>query len=434
MGTAVAMETWKGQVIDGKFPLLERLGGSARSDVFLTELPEHAAQKAAIKLIPADGRDAERTISRWQAIAQVRQPSLVRIFHVGRCSINSVPLLYAVMEYAEEDLSQILPSRPLTPAEAGDMLRGILDVLEFIHKNGFVHGHLKPSNIMAVEDHLKISSDTLQKAGERSDHSVETGPYDAPELGSGELAPAADIWSVGVTLVAALSQKPPAWDRSAKTEPVVAESIPEPFQQIAQQCLRLDPSQRCTLEEIKARLQPAPVPVRRNSRTGALIAAQVALIVLLAAFWLVGHRGPAKAPPISARHENHPMASAAPAPAPEVSVQTGTVTGAVAERVMPNVSQGARNTIQGKIRVTVRVDVDSAGQVSEATLERAGPSKYFARQALAAAHAWKFQPPQVDGKAVPSKWTIQFRFGRAGTEAIPAETAARIADSSVKVR
>jgi len=434
MSTAVAMETWKGQVIDGKFPLLERLGGSAGSDVFLTELPEHAAQKAAIKLIPANGRDVERTISRWQDIAQICQPSLVRIFHVGRCSISSVPLLYAVMEYAEEDLSQVLPSRPLTPAETGDMLGGILDVLEFIHKNGFVHGRLKPSNIMAVEDHLKISSDTLQKAGEHSDHSVETGPYDAPELDSGELSPAADIWSVGVTLVAALSQKPPAWDRSGKTEPVIAESIPGPFQQIAQQCLRLDPSQRCTLGEIKARLQPAPVAVKRDSRTGALIGAQVALLALLAAFWLVGHRGPAKAPPMSARHENHPAASAAPAPAPEANVQTGTVKGEVAERVMPNVSQAARDTIQGKIRVTVRVDVDNAGRVSEATLERAGPSKYFARQALTAARAWKFQPPQVDGKAVPSKWTIQFRFGRAGTEAIPAETAPRIADSGVKVR
>jgi TonB family protein len=422
MSTAVAIETWKGQVIDGKFPLLERLGGSARSDVFLTKLPGQTAQKAAIKLILADERDSERTISRWEAIAKLSHPHLARIFHVGRCELNSAALLYVVMEYAEEDLSQVLPSRPLTPAETGDLLRGLVDVLAFLHEKSFVHARLKPSNVMAVDDHLKISSDTLQRSGERCDDSAELGPYDAPELGSGELSPAADIWSLGITLVAALSQKPPAWDRSTKGEPVLVESIPEPFREIARQCLRLDPSRRYTLENIKARLQPAAVSVRRKSRTGALIAAQVALIALLAGLWLVGHRGSAKAPPMSAKQENHVSASAPQPSAPAPHAQTGIIQGAVAERVLPNVSQGARDTIQGKIRVTVAVDVDSAGEVSEATLERPGPSKYFARLALASARAWKFQPAQVDGKPIPSKWTIRFRFGRAGTEAIPSET------------
>lgn len=421
MSTAVAIDSWRGQLVDGKFPLLERLGGSERSDVFLTELPGQGLQKAVIKLIPADNRSPERTISCWEAIAKLSHPHLVRIFHVGRCKINSAALLYVVMEYAEEDLSQILPSRPLTPAEAGDMLRALVDVLAFLHERGFVHCRLTPSNVMAVDDRLKISSDTLQRSREQSDIPAELRAYDAPEIASGKISPAADVWSLGITLVAALTQKPPAWDRSTKSDPLLAESIPEPFHQIAHECLRLDASQRCTLEQIKARLQPAPVSVRSKSRTGVLIPAQIGLIVLLAGLWLVGHRGSIKAPQKTAQQGKHVSTVTPPPPAPAVKVQTGMVQGAVSERVIPNVSQGARNTIQGKIRVTVGLVVDTAGEVSEATLERPGPSKYFARQALAAARRWRFQPAQLDGKSVPSKWTIQFRFGRSGTEAIPSE-------------
>jgi TonB family protein len=421
MSTAVAIETWKDQVVDGKFPLLQRLGGSAQSDVFLTDLPGQPVQKAVIKLVPVGRRNAEKTISRWQAISRISHPHLARIFHLGRCNMNSIPLLYAVMEYAEEDLSQVLPLRPLTATEAGDLLRGLVDVLAFVHEQGFVHSHLKPSNIMAVNDHLKISSDSLQRAGDRLDDSKELGVYDAPELASAELSPAADVWSLGITLVTATTQKPPAWDRPSNNPPVIADSVP--FQEIVQGCLRLDPNQRLTLAQIQAILQPAPVPVKRKSRTGALIAAQVALIALLAVFWVVGHRGPSKSPKFAATPASQPSNAPAAVPsAPATTSPTGTVQGSVAEKVMPNVSPGARNTIQGKIKITAKVMVDDTGQVSEAKLERAGPSKYFARQTLAATRAWKFQPPEVDGKPVSSQWTINFRLSRAGTETTASQT------------
>ncbi len=69
------------------------------------------------------------------------------------------------MEYAEEDLSQILPERPLTPGEAREMLDPVLDALSYLHEKGFVHGHFKPSNIMVVDDQVKLSCDNLEVAG-----------------------------------------------------------------------------------------------------------------------------------------------------------------------------------------------------------------------------------------------------------------------------
>ncbi len=53
--------------------------------------------------------------------------------------MDGAPVLYAVMEFAEEDLSQILPVRPLAPAEVSDLLPPLLDGLSYLHQKGFVH-------------------------------------------------------------------------------------------------------------------------------------------------------------------------------------------------------------------------------------------------------------------------------------------------------
>jgi serine/threonine protein kinase len=85
----------------------------------------------------------------------------MRIYDAGRCRLDGTSLLYLVTEYAEEDLSQILPQRALTPSEATDMLPPLLDTLAYLHSKGFVHGRIKPSNVHATEDQLKLSADEI---------------------------------------------------------------------------------------------------------------------------------------------------------------------------------------------------------------------------------------------------------------------------------
>jgi TonB family protein len=81
---------------------------------------------------------------------------------------------------------------------------------------------------------------------------------------------------------------------------------------------------------------------------------------------------------------------------------------------MPQVSPSARRTIQGTIKVRVRVDVDAAGNVVKAKLESAGPSKYFSRVAMEAAREWKFDPAGR-GESDTREWKLQFAFSRAKT-------------------
>jgi len=154
MNTAAARENWEGQIVDGKFPLLKWLGGTERSAVFSTQLPGKDKQAAAIKLLSPDSGTAENQISRWQLAATLEHPNLLRVFHSGKCEISGAPLIYLVMELAEEDLSIVLQTRPLSPEEAREMIPPMLDALSYLHQKGLVHGRIRPSNIMAVGDHL----------------------------------------------------------------------------------------------------------------------------------------------------------------------------------------------------------------------------------------------------------------------------------------
>ena len=163
---------WEGRVVDGKFPLRQWLGGSEHSAVFLTERSATGSQKAAIKLIPSDffsdgNLDETGQLARWSDSAKLSHPYLIQLFEHGRGKIDDRNFLYVVMEYAEENLAQILPQRPLSPDEVKEMLPPTAETLAFLHQAGLVHGHLKPANILAVDDQLKISADSLRKIGER---------------------------------------------------------------------------------------------------------------------------------------------------------------------------------------------------------------------------------------------------------------------------
>jgi len=436
MSIAAVRENWEGQLIDGRFPLLQWLGGSEHSAVFLTELRGYEPRKAAIKLSPADAGNAETRISRWEVTAGLSHPHLIRLFHMGQCEINATPLLYVVMECAEEDLSQIVPLRPLTPAEAGEMLPPVVAVLSYVHEKGLVHGHIKPSNIMVVDNQLKLSCDSIHTPGELGTSALEPSVYNAPESATGTILPAADVWSLGITLVTALTQHPPTWEESGQGEPILPVSIPEPFHDIARECLRRDPRGRCTLGHIMARLQPTSAPLktvveptaakpRLMRRIMAAIAAGFIVLVVFAGMRLVTHRTQTRLTPTTGKAEQ-PAASSAPRPSPTRSAEATTKTpkgvvvqGAVAERVLPDVPQTARNTIQGNVRVSVRVSVNPAGEVSAATLDSPGPSRYFANLALQAARGWKFHPPQIDGQSVASEWILRFQFGRTETQVVP---------------
>jgi TonB family protein len=450
MSTPTALwKKWEGRVVDGKFPLRQWLGGSDHSAVFLTERGGKESPKAAIKLISAqdprpENLDETAQLSRWAGAARLSRPHLIRLFEYGRCQIGDTRLLYVVTEYAEENLAEILPLRPLSADEASEMLRPTAEVLASLHQAGFVHGRIKPSNIMAVNDQVKISADALRKTGERAD-AGEPSAYDAPEVATTGPSAAGDVWSLGMTLVAVMTQNEPKLKPGEPAPVAVPETIPQPLREIARQCLQADPQQRCSLAALLARIH-APGGPRQPAATVPAVATHtpqvrprrrivvpVVVAILVAALFLIAWIGmkfmahpavPAvDTRPASAQQPAGTPATQSPAPFSENKkpAPKGVVKGSVLSQVLPDVSRSAQNTIEGRIKVSVQVSVDASGNVSQAKLVSPGPSKYFANLALGAARRWKFNPPQVDGQPADSQWILRFQFARSSTQVFPAE-------------
>jgi TonB family protein len=249
----------QGEVVDGKYNLRQYLGGSDHGAVFLTEYGKLRQQKAAIKLVRVRPGNAELQLSRWRLAANLSHPHLVRIFDMGRCEVEHSAMLYVVMEFADENLAQIIPERPLTPDEARDMLAPVLDALAYMHGRGFVHGHIKPSNIMAVGEELKLSSDGICRLAESIDSQSLPGVYDPPEGSRNGAAPTGDVWSLGATLVEVLTQQPLAWNSAERKEPPLPEALPEAFEDIVRHCLRREPKSRWTAADIADHLPRTPI-------------------------------------------------------------------------------------------------------------------------------------------------------------------------------
>jgi len=425
---------WEGRTIEGAFPLRQFLGGAESSAVFLTT---HDARNAAIKLIQADPQTSEQQLFRWREAAKLSHPNLIRIFSTGRTELDGMSLLYIVMDRAEEDLSQVLPDRSLTAVEAREMLEPTLSALEYVHRQGFVHGHLKPSNIMAVEDRLKISSDGLLRAGANDKNPASL--YDPPERSTGVVAPAGDLWSLGITLVEVLTQR-------LQSNGIVPANLPEPFAEIARGCLHSNPADRLTVPQISRILAgpEAPPPPRKRRYAPVGVIVLLALVVIIVAGVMFMHTDTntqvtAKAPEVAST-----PAPQAPPPAPETKPQPKQVAKAVKppepepkqpapvpetsaaapvsgiiEQPLPEVMDRARNSIHGRVRFTVRVDVGPSGAVTDAKLESSGASKYFSERALAAVRQWKFEPVSVNGSQVGQRWRVRFEFLKTGTKVQP---------------
>src|SRR5271156_5153951 len=140
---------WEGLTVNGEFRLGAYLGGSRGDAVFQTAFGDPDSQTAAIKLIAANSPGAEQRLASWQLAANLSHPHLIRIFQAGHCQIGDTKLVYVVMEYAEENLSLVVPRRALTEIEVREMLDPALDALAYLHAKGLSHNRIKPANIMA---------------------------------------------------------------------------------------------------------------------------------------------------------------------------------------------------------------------------------------------------------------------------------------------
>jgi TonB family protein len=448
-------QEWERRIVNGVYPLRRFLGRSNHSLVFLTECEAQNVTQAAIKILPANPALTEAQLGQWRTVATLSHPHLIRLLDAGRCQLGGHNYLFVVMDHAEQNLAQILPSRPLAPDEVRDLLPATLDVLAYLHGMNLVQGGLKPPNFLVVDDQLKLASDTIRPAGERTANTAPPSLYDPPEAKNGRGSTAGDIWALGITLVEALTQTPPAWSReSPECVSLPADLAPE-FVDTVQRCLNRDPDQRPAVADLVAQFKPAPpatppsvappvmneplvqtISTQNSPKIRLLVAAIAAGLITLWAVWTGLHglhtrasvqhaastapQSPqAVSPPAVSSQAVSPPAVSPQAVSPPAAVETPNASivaslPAVLHQEIPDVSRSARESIRGVIKIVVRVMVDRSGDVVAATLDNRAASKYFARAAMDAAKKWKFAQAVEEASRA---WLLHFEFTRAGVHA-----------------
>ncbi|MFF6915817.1 protein kinase [Streptomyces sp. NPDC012466] len=197
-----------------------------------------------------------RTLREAKAIARIRNNSAVTVFDV----VQEDDRPWIVMELVEgKSLAEVIREDGLLePKRAAEVGLAVLDVLRSAHREGILHRDVKPSNVLIAEDGRVVLTDfgIAQVEGDPSITStgmlVGAPSYISPERARGHKpGPAADLWSLGGLLYAAVEGAPPYDKGSAiatltavMTEPLEEPKNAGPLKDVIYGLLTKDPAQR----------------------------------------------------------------------------------------------------------------------------------------------------------------------------------------------
>ncbi|MCX4986761.1 serine/threonine-protein kinase [Streptomyces sp. NBC_00572] len=263
------------RVIDGRFELVERLGGGGMGTVWRArDLALH--RDVALKEVrPPDPALAEhdvesartlraRVLREARALARIDHPNVVTIHHIVDAGEGTYPWL--VMELVTGgSLQDRLDRGSMTPVEAAAIGRELLSALRAAHERDIEHRDVKPANVLLRPDGRPVLTDFGIAAIQESTVLTASGSiigspdYMAPERirGGGGSGPAADLWSLGMVLYVAVEGRHPLRRENtlATLAAVLSDDVPPPQRagELAGVLTRLlvrDPSVRPDAEEL----------------------------------------------------------------------------------------------------------------------------------------------------------------------------------------
>ncbi|GAB2728732.1 serine/threonine-protein kinase [Streptomyces bullii] len=196
-----------GDVIDGRFELIERLGSGGMGTVWRardTVLHREVALKAVRPDAEASDAVRERVMREARALARLSDPHVVTVHQI----IEADPHPWIVMELVPGvSLQRRLTDGPLTPVEAARLGRQVLAALRAAHAAGIQHRDVKPANVLLRPDGTAVLTDFGIAALQGATALTVTGElvgspeYMAPERIRGhDDDPASDLWSLGLVL------------------------------------------------------------------------------------------------------------------------------------------------------------------------------------------------------------------------------------------
>ena len=141
-----------GQVIAGRYTLLEVLGEGGMGTVYRAAQTQPVRRQVALKLIKI-GMDSRAVLARFdaerQALALMEHPNIARVFD-GGATEDGQP--FFVMEYVEgEPITRYCDRRRLPVPARLELFVAVCQAVQHAHQKGIIHRDLKPGNVLVTE-------------------------------------------------------------------------------------------------------------------------------------------------------------------------------------------------------------------------------------------------------------------------------------------
>lgn len=261
--------------VGSKYLLEEPLGRGATGTVWRGQVRDEPGNVVAVKVLKEELASDPDVVMRFlrerSVLVRLRHPHIVRV----RDLVVEGDLLALVMDLIDgPDLHRYLRENgPFSPVGAALLTAAVADALAASHADGVVHRDLKPANVLIAtvtgEDgnpqmHPMLTDFGIARLADspgltRTHEFVGTPAYIAPESAQGRpQTSAVDVYGAGILLYELVTGRPPFRGDSAievlqahlNQEPRRPTTVPEPLWTVIERCLRKEPAQRPSAENL----------------------------------------------------------------------------------------------------------------------------------------------------------------------------------------
>lgn len=285
----------------GPYLLMELIGSGGMGRVYKA-LHQPMNRMVALKLLSPNSTQTHQRDARFRREAilagSLKHPHIVTVHDANE--IDGTCFMAMELIHGQDLAVEVKKHGPLTIEQTEIILRQTAEALAYAHAQGIVHRDLKPANLIRDEQgNIKLTDLGLARLHQVSTESEEsslttshiilgTANYMAPEqtYAPNSVGPAADIYSLGCTMVFLLTGEPPSNTNQYSGK----------WSQLIQSMLAKSPEDRPTAKDILNQLQK---PSRIHRQPLALIC--VSLLLVLGG-WLWLNRNDS-----SSHHEQSPV-------------------------------------------------------------------------------------------------------------------------------
>ncbi|MCA9263615.1 MAG: serine/threonine protein kinase [Planctomycetales bacterium] len=260
----------------GPYKIGKAIGKGGMGTVFIGE-DVSSGRRVALKVLSpnltSDANFRARFEAEVESLMKLSHPNIVELYGFGE---EQGYLFYAMELVSGTTLQQeISAGRRFQWREVVTVGIDICAALKHAHDHGVIHRDIKPANLLvSPDDHVKLTDFGIAKLFGTSQQTADggvlgTADYMAPEQAEGQKATTrCDLYSLGAVLFAMLAGRPPFIGKSLPEVihkvryelPVpisrFATDVPTGLEQLLDQLLRKDPTQRVpTALAVSKRLQ-----------------------------------------------------------------------------------------------------------------------------------------------------------------------------------